>query len=130
MRILGLGAIPLMFPKDSRASDDLHEEVSGWNDTWAVDDHSGEALDPDMVKIARKEETAYFKSMSVYEKVSQRECWDETGKNRIAVLWVDINKGDQAQSNYRSRLVAKEFKIDDRPEWYAATPPGERLNYE
>ena len=72
MRILGLGAIPLMFPKNSRAGDDLHEEVSGWNDTWAVDDQSREALDPDMVKIARKEEIAYFKSMSVYEKVSLR----------------------------------------------------------
>ena len=40
---------------------------------------------------------------------------------------VDINKGDTTDPNYRSRLVAKEFKTDERPEWYAATPPGECL---
>ena len=41
---------------------------------------------------------------------------------------MDINKGDTTRPNYRSRLVAKEFKgNDDRPEWFAATPPSESL---
>ena len=35
-----------------------------------------------------------------------------------------INKGDVLCPNYRSRLVAREFHTNDRPEWYAATPPG------
>ena len=70
---------------------------------------------------------AYFKSMEVYEKVSLQERWDEIGVGPIAVRWVDINKGDMANPNYRSRLVAKETKADDRPEWFAATPPGECL---
>ena len=50
-----------------------------------------------------------------------------TGKGPIQVRWVDINKGDDAHPNYRSRLVAKEFKNGVRPELYAPTPPGECL---
>ena len=38
-----------------------------------------------------------------------------------------MSKGDDLNSNYRSRLVAKEFKTDLRPELYAATPPSECL---
>ena len=41
--------------------------------------------------------------------------------------WIDINKGDTENPNYRSRLVAKEFKTDINPELYAATPPSECL---
>ena len=49
-----------------------------------------------------------------------------TGRKPIAVRWVDMNKGDKANPNYRSRLVAKEFRgNDDRPEWFADTPPSE-----
>ena len=81
-------------------------------------------MKPDLVRQARKEEIAYFRSMKVYEKVSLEECWEKTGVGPIAVRWVDINKGDIANPNYRSRLVAKEYKTDDRPEWFAATPPG------
>ena len=66
--------------------------------------------------------------MRVYEKVTLAECMKATGRKPIAVRWVDINKGDTTNPNYRSRLVAKEFKgNDDRPEWYAATPPSESL---
>ena len=65
--------------------------------------------------------------MEVYEKVPIEECWKETGKGPIAARWVDINKGDEAHPNYRSRLVAKEFKTDVRPDLYAATPPSECL---
>ena len=37
-------------------------------------------------------------------------------------------KGDSTNPNYRSRRVAKEFRgNDDRPEWFAATPPSECL---
>ena len=40
---------------------------------------------------------------------------------------MDINKGDSANPNYRSRLVAKEFDTGVCPELYAATPPSECL---
>ena len=65
--------------------------------------------------------------MGVYEKVNIDECWTQTGKAPIAVRWVDINEGDDSHPNYCSRLVAKEFKTDLRPELYAATPPSECL---
>ena len=40
---------------------------------------------------------------------------------------MDINKGDSANPNYRSRLVAKEFDTGVCLELYAATPPSECL---
>jgi len=69
----------------------------------------------------------YFKEMGVYVKVPKQECWTQTGKGPIAVRWIDINKSDKDNPNYRSRLVAKEFKTDINPELYAATPPSECL---
>ena len=106
-------------------SRDLHEDEAEMMQ--ASDDMTGEALDPKEVKKARKEEIVYFKAMKVYCKVPMEECWKETGRKPIGVRWVDINKGDKSNINYRSRLVAKEFKTDEKPEWYAATPPGECL---
>ena len=41
--------------------------------------------------------------------------------------WIDTNKGDEEKKEYRSRLVAKEFKDSDRPELFAGTPPLEGL---
>ena len=63
----------------------------------------------------------------VYCNVSVDACWSKTGKAPIAVRWIDINKGDEQHPNYRSRLVATEFKTDINPELYAATPPSECL---
>ena len=132
LRRLGLVSMELMdiddlevdVAKGHEASQDLHEQGL----TQAFDDQSGERLLPDMVRKARKEEMDYFRSMNVYEKVPTAECVAATGRKPIAVRWVDINKGDTAQPNYRSRLVAKEFKgNDERPEWFAATPPSECL---
>ena len=121
-------SLPLMAlgtEEDGRvAADALHER----DGTVAFDDQSGEPLVPALMRAARLEEMAYFKEMKVYEKVSVEECMRATGRKPIGVRWVDINKGDSAQPNYRSRLVAKEFKgKEDRPEWFAATPPSECL---
>ena len=69
----------------------------------------------------------YFRQMGVYAKVDVNECWRETGKVPIAVQWVDINKGDSTNPNYRGRFVAKEFNTGPCPELYAATPPSECL---
>ena len=56
-------------------------------------------------------------------------AWANTGKKPIAVRWVDVNKGDDEDPNYRSRLVGREIKTDDRPDLFAATPPLESLRY-
>ena len=34
-----------------------------------------------------------------------------------------ISKGDEVHQEYRSRLVAKEIKLDKRNDVFAATPP-------
>ena len=41
--------------------------------------------------------------------------------------WIDINKGDAKDPNYRSRLVAKEMNTYKRDDLIAATPPLEAL---
>lgn len=47
--------------------------------------------------------------MKVYTKVPIKECIAKTGKQPIAVRWIDGNKQDKANPLYRSRLVGKEF---------------------
>ena len=61
-----------------------------------------------------------------YRKVKR--SWVKTmGEKVIGVRWIDINKGDTENPDYRSRLVAKDFKSGDRPDLFAATPPLEAL---
>ena len=73
----------------------------------AWDDVSGAELDPAAVKKARKEEIEYVRKMNLYTKVPTTECLHKTGKRPIAVRWIDVNKGDHINPNYRSRLVAQ-----------------------
>ena len=134
---LGLVARPIMsvdqmqkiasdkITSGDKASEELHERHG--EDIVAYDDLTGDELNPELMRQARMEEIAYFKKMGVYEKVSIDEAWRETGKSPIAVRWVDINKGDSINHNYRSRLVAKEFNTGVNPDLYAATPPSECL---
>ena len=66
---------------------------------------------------------AEFRKHGVYMKVPLQRCWEETGKDPIGVRWVDINKGDKDNPEYRSRLVAQEINMDKREDLFAATPP-------
>ena len=59
----------------------------------------------------------------VYTVVPEAECWEVTGRGPIGTKWVDVNKGDKVNPEYRSRLVAKEIKTDKRNDLFAATPP-------
>ena len=111
--------------EDESASQALHEDVS--DDVHAYDDVSGAELDARLVETARREEIDYFKSMGVYRKVPIEQARQATGKNPIAVRWVDINKGDSVSPNYRSRLVANEFRTEESI--FAATPPSECLRF-
>ena len=63
----------------------------------------------------------------MYTKVAASDCWKETGKAPVQVRWIDINKGDAENPDYRSRLVAKDIKRDKRDDLFAATPPLEAL---
>ena len=41
----------------------------------------------------------------------------------IGKRWVDVNKGDDANPVYRSRLVAQDINDHKREDLFAATPP-------
>ena len=88
---------------------------------------SGKVLDKEKVKKARTEEIEEFHTHKVYTKVEVPECTRETGTAPAKVRWIDINKGDAKSPDYRSRLVAKEIKRDNRDDLFAATPPLEAL---
>merc|ERR1712240_1000759 len=50
-------------------------------------------------------------------------CWNATGAPPIGTRWVDVNKGDDGNPEYRSRLVAREINTSKREDLFAATPP-------
>ena len=47
----------------------------------------------------------------------------------VQTRWIDINKGDDENPNYRSRLVGKEFNNEHMDGLFAGTPPLEALRY-
>ena len=57
--------------------------------------------------MTRMEKIEYFTKMNVYTKLPVEECKKVTGKGPIGVRWVDVNKEDDINPKYRSRLVAK-----------------------
>ena len=87
------------------------------------DEISNKLLDKEGVLAARLDEIQQIRNHKVYEKVPLPEFHQKTGKSPIKVKWVDINKGDEVNPEYRSRLVAKEIKNDKRDDLFAATPP-------
>ena len=103
-----------------------HEELQ-IEEEYAVDDVSGAFLDPKMVKKARADEIEYVRDMKLYTKVPIGECLARTGKQPIAVRWIDVNKGDDENPLLRSRYVGKEFNDGPMDGLFAATPPAESL---
>ena len=87
---------------------------------WAYDDITGAKISPKKVKEARQEEIGYIKKHNVYQKVKRSSV--PVGEKIIKVRWIDINKGDEGHPDIRSRLVAKDYKDEDRPELFAGTP--------
>ena len=67
--------------------------------------------------------------MGVWEFWPIVKCIEAFGKKLTKVRWVDVSKGDSQSPNVRSRIVAKDFKVDARPDLFAATPPLEFLRY-
>ena len=88
----------------------------------ARDDVSGKELVPKLVQNARDEEIAYFMKRGVYD-VVPRSDKEYTGGVLIGTRWVDVNKGDAEEPDYRSRMVGREFNVGRDDTLYAATPP-------
>ena len=106
-------------PEMTICSIDNHEE-------YFIDDVYGGVLDPKKVRQARQEEMNYFREMNVCVKCPLRECYERTGRSPIKTRWVDTNKtNDEQTAKYRSRLLAREFRTDQRPDLYSGTPPVE-----
>ena len=116
MTILGLDVNDASAQDDNVFSGEELEARKYW------DDLSGKELNPKLIRKAREEEMREFKKHNVYEKVPREECWANTGKGPSGTRWVDVNKGDDVNPEYRSRLVAQEIKRDTRGDLFASTP--------
>ena len=68
----------------------------------------------------------YFRKLGVHDYETRAEQELCLGKI-IGVSWVDVNKGDFEEPEYRSRLVGREFAIGKDDALYAATPSLEAL---
>jgi len=69
----------------------------------------------------------YFRNKTVYTKQPRSEAVEKIGRSLIGVRRVDVNKGDDEEPSYRSRLVAKHFKRKGDDIIFAPTPPLEAL---
>ena len=61
-----------------------------------------------MVIAARKLEIAYAEKKPFWE-TNPRKIAKDKGWKIVRSRWIDINKGDDLNPNYRSRMVGKEF---------------------
>ena len=93
------------------------------------DDLTKQILRDDLVIEARRKELEYFTSKGVWCKRPRREAFARTGRKPVTVRWVDINKGDDIAPRYRSRLVARQLKCQDKSgeSFFSPTPPLESL---
>ena len=93
------------------------------------DDLTGQVLRDDLVLQARMKELELFHAKGVWIKVPRDRARAVTGRNPITGRWVDVNKGDEIEPKYRSRLVARQLKALDRSgaSYFAPAPPLEAL---
>ena len=80
-----------------------------------------EILDSKGVEQARKDEVEIIESFPVWEKIPRHKM--PKGVRTIGTRWVDVNKQDDENPLYRSRLVAQEVKKGSGfDEFFAAMP--------
>ncbi len=93
------------------------------------DDITKQPLKDELVIEARAKELRYFNDKGVWVKRPRSEAFATTGRAPVTVRWVDVNKGDDANPKYRSRLVARQLKATDKSgeSFFAPTPPLEAL---
>ena len=77
---------------------------------------------------ARELELKYLRDLGVYEKIDEKKAVGLYGITPVDTKWVDTDKAFEGEPmQIRSRMCAREFKSDDRPDLYAGTPPLEAL---
>ena len=88
---------------------------------------TGQPLNTKLVEEARRKELEYFESKGVWHRRPQSEAFKVIGKAPITVKLVDVNKGNDANPMYRSRLVARELRLPGQESIFAPAPPQEAL---
>ena len=108
--------------KEAGIEDDF-EVTDEMIDVW--DNVHGESLLLDKLQEARNGEIKFMQDKKMWDVKPVSECWQKTGRAPISVRWVDTNKGDLISMLIRSKLVARDFKGDDknRDDLLAATTP-------
>jgi len=91
------------------------------------DSVTGQVLVADLVREARRKEMEYFELMKVWLRRPRADAKRYMGKPPISVRWIDVNKGDDLNPEYRSRLVAREIRRFGEEPVFAPTPPLESL---
>ena len=103
------------------------EETAGSRlEAWG--DLTGLSLDPKGALAARKQELDYISQKQVW-KIVPREEARRNGRKVIKSRWIDINKGDDVASLYRSRRVGKEFADKKVEGLFAGTPSLEAMRF-
>ncbi len=98
--------------EDSEVERNLRGPAQGYSGQYR-DDLTGQVLKDALVKEARANELEFFYSKNVWLKIPKREVHARGGRHPISVRWVDVNKGDDLNPKYRSRLVARQLKARD-----------------
>ena len=79
---------------------------------------TGKELPWQAVKQAREKELKYLRELGVFEKVDERTAVAKCNVAPVDTKWVDTDKAFEAEPmQIRSRIVAREFKSEDRPDF-------------
>ncbi len=114
--------------EDAQVEQNLHGQAQGYSGRYR-DDLTGQVLKDKLVHEARTNELEFFHAKNVWLKVPKSEVRARGGRQPISVRWVDVNKGDDMNPKYRSRLVARQMKAHDLSgqTYFAPAPPLEAL---
>ena len=86
---------------EEEEEEEEEESENAWVTAW--DDVSGHSLDANEVKKARAKEMGYIADKAVWRRIPRSVALRNNWKV-ISTRWIDINKGDAQEPNYRSRL--------------------------
>ena len=96
---------------------DVEEAQEREQDVVCFDDVTGKELPWRAVRKARELELKYLRDLGVYEKVDEKEAVEKYGVTPIDTKWIDTDKAfEREPMHIRSRICAREFKSDDRPD--------------
>ena len=123
------GCFGIQVPDDDAAAErSIRGPAQGFSGNFR-DDLTGQVLRDADVRTARAKELEYFCTKGVWKKMPRHLARTLSGRAPISVRWVDVNKGDDLNPNYRSRFVARQIKALDKSgdSFFAPAPPLEAL---